>query len=184
MDCTDLWKGRPRIADVGTGTGCIVIVLAVARAEADYTAIDCSPDALALARENAKQLPIQFIDGDLLAGIGDASLDAVVSNPPYIASAAIVKLDPWIRDHEPIGALDGGEAGTEILARLISDAARALKPGGRIFLEIGDDQAVAVRALLRGAGFHRVHVTKDMSGNDRIATGIKGGEGMITLGNV
>ena len=118
-------------------------------------------------------MPISFEQADLLAGTEAESLDAVVSNPPYIASAAIAGLDPCIKNHEPVSALDGGTAGTEIIARLARDAALALKPGGWIFLEIGEDQGKAARAILREAGFHKIHVARDLSGHERIVSAVK-----------
>ncbi|MFH0909737.1 MAG: peptide chain release factor N(5)-glutamine methyltransferase [bacterium] len=174
LDCHDVWHGFPSIADVGTGTGCIVITLAIMHPEGQYLATDISSDAIELARENARRLPITFVQTNLLARTESESLDAVVSNPPYVASATIAGLDPCIRDHEPVSALDGGPSGTEIIARLVPEAARTLKPGGRIFLEIGEDQSKVVRSILRDVGFHKVHVSRDMAGHERIATGVKG----------
>jgi release factor glutamine methyltransferase len=173
LACEELWHGFPRIADVGTGSGCIVISLAIMRTEGQYMATDISADALALARENARRLPISFEQTNLLAGTEGKSLDAVVSNPPYVASAAIAGLDPHIREHEPISALDGGPVGTEIIARLAGEAARVLKPGGRIFLEIGEDQGKAVRAILKAVGFHKINVARDLSGHERIASAVR-----------
>jgi len=173
LACEELWHGFPRIADVGTGSGCIVISLAIMRPEGQYMATDISADALALARENARRLPISFEQTNLLAGAESESLDAVVSNPPYVATATIADLDRCIREHEPVSALDGGPVGTEIIARLAGEAARALKPGGWIFLEIGEDQGKAVRAILRDAGFHKINVARDLSGHERIASAVK-----------
>lgn len=173
LACEELWHGFPRIADVGTGSGCIVVSLAILRPEGQYMATDISAEALALARENARRLPISFEQTNLLAGAEGDSLDAVVSNPPYVASSDIAGLDVCIRDHEPVSALDGGPVGTEIIARLAVEAARALKPGGRIFLEIGEDQGKAARAILKDAGFHKINVARDLSGHERIAVAVR-----------
>ena len=95
----------------------------------------------------------------------------VVSNPPYIASAEVDALPALIREHEPRLALDGGADGLEMLRQLVLDVALALRPGGRLFLEIGDDQGLALRRLLECAGYTQVIVARDFAGHDRYAEG-------------
>lgn len=176
LDHTPLWcRARADLIDVGTGTGCIALTLAAERAAARVLALDISPDALALARENAAALGlgerVEFRPGDLLAGCAAASADAVVSNPPYVRRQDIEGLATEIRAHEPRLALDGGERGTEILDRLAQEAFVVLRAGGRLFLEIGQDQADAVRRRLVACGFVRVEARRDLGGHDRIVTG-------------
>ncbi len=176
----ELWKrSRPLVADVGTGSGCIVISLALAHPEAECLGTDRSAAALELARENAQRLGVEsritFSESDLLEGVLDSSLDAVVSNPPYVSSSELDTLSRDIRDHEPRMALDGGPGGLDVVARLIPQAFRTLKPAGRLYMEIGEDQGSRVRALLEKAGFVSVAVRKDLAGHDRMVSGQKAG---------
>ena len=164
-----------RIADVCTGTGCVGLALANERPNATVTAIDISPDALSLARENAERLgfssTFQCLENNLLEGIDENSFDVVVSNPPYIFSNAWKNLEPCVRDFEPQLALDGGEEGMDLIVPLVEQAARVLKPGGGLFLEIGYDQGLAVFQCLEKAGFENIRVVKDYAGLDRIVSG-------------
>jgi release factor glutamine methyltransferase len=178
LACKDVWLSQtPAIADVGTGTGCIIETLALARPNGKFLAIDASADALALARENAVRLGvdgrIEFMEGDLLTGVQPASLDLVVSNPPYIPTAEIELLQADIRNYEPRLALDGGFDGMSVISKLVPQAFACLKPGGWLFLEIGEDQGKRVKALMKNVGFEEVEVRKDLSGHDRIACGRK-----------
>lgn len=177
LGCRPLWSRRNvRIADVGTGSGCLAIALAVRHAEANVIATDISEAALELARENARRNGvgdrIEFLHGDLLAGLPVACLDAVVSNPPYIARGVLAGLEPTVRDFEPVSALDGGSDGLEIIRRLVVQAFTALKDGGRLWLEIGDEQGSDVDGLMKEAGFQDVHIVRDMYGKNRFAEGI------------
>lgn len=169
-----------RIADVCTGTGCIGLVLAHELLNAQVTAIDISPDALSLARENAQRLGLtdrfQGLENNLLEGLEENSFDAVVSNPPYILSNVWKMLDPCVRDFEPRLALDGGADGLELIRPLTEQSARVLKPGGWLFLEIGYDQGPAVFQCLEDAGFENVRIIKDLASLDRIVTGKKAEE--------
>ncbi|MBI2438357.1 MAG: peptide chain release factor N(5)-glutamine methyltransferase [Lentisphaerae bacterium] len=188
---TTLWQTEaPVIAEVGAGSGCIVISLALERPAGRYLATDTSPAALALARENAARhgvsARIHFIAGDLLSGAtpnttfqhsaecwnvvtaGSMSLDAVVSNPPYVRAADLPALAPTVRDYEPTEALLGGADGLCVIRPLIAQAFPALKPGGTLFLEIGCDQGQAVREIAHSAGFHDIQVHPDLAGKDRI----------------
>lgn len=142
-----------RAVDVGTGSGAIALACLSQHKTARFTATDLSADALAIARGNAVHLGlserIAFQQGDLLEPLSKvAPFDAILSNPPYIPTAEIARLDPGVKDHEPHTALDGGADGLRIVARLIAQAVPLLKPGGRIFLEIGSAQEAPVRALL------------------------------------
>ena len=171
-----IWSAaRPVVVDVGTGTGCIAITLAVERPAARIIGIDSSAEALALARENGAALGlgqrVEWRTGDLLDGLPERSLDAVVSNPPYIASGVIETLAEEVRAHEPRLALDGGPDGLALIRRLVAQAALALRPGGRLWMETGDEQGEAVRGILSGAGFASLETIKDLSGHHRMVAG-------------
>lgn len=173
LACDELWaRPKPGVCDVGTGSGCLAITLALERPGAVLLGSDLSGAALALASENARHLGaesrVRWICADLLDGVEDASLDAVVSNPPYIESGALAMLDRQVRDFEPGMALDGGPDGLRVIRRLIPQAFRTLLPGGRLWLEIGETQAGAVSALAQSAGFRDIAVAKDIAGRDRI----------------
>lgn len=176
---SEAWQSASAVADIGTGTGAIVLALAHAARQAGrkiaFTAVDLSPEALALAQENARALALEeaidFRLGNGAAQLAQGAFDLIASNPPYIASAEVDALAPHIRDHEPRMALDGGEDGLDILRQLALDAALALKPGGRLFLEIGDDQGLSMRRILECAGYTQVTIAQDFAGLDRYAEG-------------
>jgi release factor glutamine methyltransferase len=177
LKCGPLWtRQKPSIVDVGTGSGCIVISLALAKPDALYLALDTSDEALELARANAVAAglgeKIAFTNGEMCDLVEPASLDAIVANLPYIPTAEYEKLPVHIRNHEPRAALDGGPTGRTVIELVVQDAAMALKPGGFLFLEIGEDQATAVTALLEGAGFDAIETVKDLAGRDRVVKGI------------
>ncbi|OQW97979.1 MAG: protein-(glutamine-N5) methyltransferase, release factor-specific [Verrucomicrobia bacterium A1] len=166
-----------RVADVGTGSGCIAISLALERPNAAILATDTSAAALALAESNARALGtagrVRFLCVDLLGGTAPDSLDAVVSNPPYIESPVLAGLDRRVRDFEPRAALDGGPDGLDTIRRLAPAAVAALRPGGHILLEIGETQGPAVRTLLSHAGFAGVRILPDLCRRERFAVGIR-----------
>ncbi|MBU4429758.1 MAG: peptide chain release factor N(5)-glutamine methyltransferase, partial [Verrucomicrobia bacterium] len=173
-----LWNaGDPALADVGTGSGCLAISLALARSKGHYLATDTSAAALALARENAARhgvsARIRFIACDLLSAATPASLAAVVSNPPYIRTTDWARLDRNVRNFEPCAALVGGPDGLTIIRRLMTQALQALKPGGVFFLEIGADQGAAVLELAQAAGFRESQLRPDLAGKDRMVRAVK-----------
>jgi release factor glutamine methyltransferase len=161
----------PLIADVGTGSGAIALSLAQ---EGGFSvlATDESAKALEVAIRNAGaaglEALVEFRQADLLAGVADGSLHLVISNPPYVTSAAMATLAPDIRLFEPVSALDAGPDGLAALRRLLPQAARVLRPGGSVLVEVGDGQAAAVERLAREAGFCLVTVRKELSQKDRI----------------
>lgn len=164
-----------RALDVCTGSGCIAISLAAERPQASVLATDVSPDACALARENAAALGVTdrvtVLQGDLFAPVpADARFALVVSNPPYIASGEIPGLSAEVR-REPHLALDGGRDGLALVRRVIAGARRCLAPGGLLAMEIGETQGAAVRELLQAAGFEDARVEKDLERRDRLAFG-------------
>jgi release factor glutamine methyltransferase len=161
--------------DVCTGSGCIAISLAAERPQATVLATDLSPDACALARENAQALGVAdrvtVLHGDLYAPLpSEARFDVVVSNPPYIASGEIPTLSAEVR-REPHLALDGGPDGLVLIRKVIEGARRVLKPGGLLAMEIGETQGAALKALLQAAGFEDARVEKDLERRDRLAFG-------------
>ena len=180
LACAPLWaRPKPAVADIGTGSGCIAITLALEKPHGLYIAVDVSDDALSLARENAARYgldkAIAFANAELPDLIDGGELDALVANLPYIATSEWEKLPAHIRDHEPRAALDGGPTGLTVIEAVAQDASMALKPGGFIFLEIGFDQGEAVRNLLQGVGFEDVQVHPDLAGKDRVVTGTLAG---------
>ena len=168
-------KNELTIIDLCTGSGCIAIALAVAH-PADYTAIDLSADALALAKENAAfncvDQCIQFKQNDLLAGIAPESADLIISNPPYISTRVCATLDSNVRHFEPNLALDGGDDGLDLIRTLIPQVAQTLKPGGAFFIEYGYDQAEAVRKLAE-PHFSQMTQKCDLAGRDRMLIAIR-----------
>jgi release factor glutamine methyltransferase len=169
-------RDSARIADLGTGSGCIAIALSVARAAWRVVAVDASPDALSIARANAKALDvsdrIDFVRSDF--GAPDpawrGTFDAVVSNPPYIAEAEWRGLAPEVRDHEPKLALVPGPDGNEAYAAIAPAAFDMLRPGGLLALELGYTSEAAVRGIVSGAGFSDIAVRPDMQGIPRVLT--------------
>ena len=159
--------------DLCTGSGCIGISLA-ALSGMDVTLSDISEKALTVARENADRLAPQcrVVKSDLFENIPE-TFDVIVSNPPYIRDGVIETLDPEVRVFEPWTALSGGTDGLEIYRRIAAEAPEHLAKGGRLYLEIGFDQAEDVSRLLEENGFSDVKVTKDYCGNDRVVSAIK-----------
>ncbi len=158
------------IVDVGTGSGCIAITLALEAARGRVTATDISEAAIAIARANADALgapAITWRHADLLEG--DAGpIDIIVSNPPYVPSRDAAGLSRDVRDHEPALALFAGPDGLDVVRRLIPQAARVLAADGTLFLEVGAGQWPAVTDLLGGAGFGEVVWHADLQGIARV----------------
>ncbi|MGH9870365.1 MAG: peptide chain release factor N(5)-glutamine methyltransferase [Candidatus Polarisedimenticolia bacterium] len=174
-----------RVLDVGTGSGAIAIALAVERPRAWVTAIDLSPEALAIARANARRHGVSgrvaFARMDLASGLAlphpGLGLDLVAANPPYIALSEREDLMPEVRDHEPSAALFGGPTGMDIVERLIPEASRLLRPGGWLVLECAAPRAHAVADLLRSGGvWHDVALHDDLSGLPRVAAARRAGD--------
>jgi release factor glutamine methyltransferase len=170
---------RPRILDVGTGSGCIAVTLALELPAASVVATDVSDGALRMARRNAIRLGavgVRFLRCDLLSAIPRQGLEMVIANPPYIPSSEIDGLMPEIRDHEPRTALDGGEDGLRFHRRLVAQASGALVPGGRLLLETAMGQACSVRAMVAERGYTDVEITKDLAGIGRVVGAIWPGD--------
>lgn len=171
----------PRVLDVGTGSGCIAISLAVNCPNAEITAIDLSESALDIARQNAEKHEvssrIRFLQGDLFAPLGaDKPFDLIASNPPYIASAEIETLSADVRLHEPRSALDGGPDGLDVIRRLVAAAPQHLVPQGKLLIEISGEQADAVTQLLAANGhYDDIAVLKDLAKQPRVVRAARKG---------
>lgn len=168
---------RLRIADVGTGSGAIALALSTHLRDAQILALDLSPAALEVARANATRLEltsrIRFLESDLLGalGPGDLPLDAVVSNPPYVADADAPTLQLEVRDHEPALALFAGADGLAVYRRLIPQAHAALRPGGLLAMEFGFGQRDALAVLL--SQWANVRFVDDYAAIPRVALAIR-----------
>ena len=164
-----------RCVDVGTGSGVIALTLAAERPEAALQAVDRSPNALTLARENAAKLGlterVRFLQGDLLAPC-DGPFHLVAANLPYVPSGDIAGLSREVR-HDPMMALDGGPAGLDLVARCVQEAHAKLAPGGRLALEIGHGQAQSVRDLLTAAGYGSVEIVADFQEHERFVFAVR-----------
>lgn len=160
------------VLDLCTGSGCIGISIRSFCQKTQVTAADISEDALQVARRNAKenQVPVEFIRSDLFEKIS-GSYDMIVSNPPYIPSRVIETLMPEVRDHEPMGALDGKEDGLYFYRRITEESVAHLNAGGYLLYEIGYDQGEAVSGYMRENGFHEIEVIRDLAGLDRVVRG-------------
>jgi len=159
-----------RIADIGTGSGCIALALAKELPAAEIHATDISPAALEVAAANASrhqlESRIHFRQGDLLEGLS-GSFDFIVSNPPYVGESEEDQVQLEVRKFEPRSAVFAGPIGTEIIARLIPQARAALKPGGWLVFEISATIAEATKYLL--SDWHEVAITPDLQSIPRIA---------------
>ena len=167
------YNARWQIADLGTGSGAIAIVIARERPQCELTATDNSAAALAVARENATALGvnnISFVAGSWGQPLKLRQFDVILSNPPYIRTD-----DPHMLrgdlPAEPIQALVSGSDGLDAIRRIIKDSATSLKPNGWLLLEHGYDQAAEVSALIQHADFNEIFTQKDYGGNSRVTGG-------------
>jgi release factor glutamine methyltransferase len=161
---------RPRILDVGTGSGAIAITLALELPDAEVAATDRSPDAILVAAANARRLEarVDFRCGDLCSPFVDRRFDVVVSNPPYVPSAEIDMLAPEVRDHEPRIALDGGTDGLDCYRRLAVTVPEVMAGRGTLLVEIGAGKCGAVSSIFAAAGFAVTSISRDLAGIERV----------------
>jgi len=161
---------RPRVLDVGTGSGAIALAIADEAPGTRVTAMDASQDALDVARENSSRtgLTVEVVHGDLFDGLPDGPWDLVVSNPPYVRPHEIDALEPEVRDWEPRAALVG-EGATEAVARA---AVSVLRSGGALVLETADGDNGRVADLLHRLGYVELETTSDLAGRDRAVEGV------------
>jgi release factor glutamine methyltransferase len=167
---------RLRVADVGTGSGCIACALSAARRDLEVVGIDLSPAASQVAHANARALavPVRVVVADLMAPLRAESLDAIVANPPYVTDAQTPTLAPEVALHEPRLALAGGPDGLAVVMRVVDEAPRVLRRGGAVVMETGGAAHVdAVAARLRTDGFVDVAGRADLTGITRFVAGRK-----------
>ena len=165
------------LVDVGTGSGCLAVTLASIVPGMQIFALDCSEEAVAVAKDNARRHAVSdtitWMVGDLLSPLSKANLggrvDAILSNPPYIADAVWASLEPEVRDFEPRLALAAGPKGTEFHERLLRDAREFLVPGGLLVMELGQGQDTLVRqAAQQISGYTGIQTVKDDAGIERV----------------
>ena len=165
-----------KIIDVGTGSGAVVVALAVNRPGHLYFASDISPASISIASINAcrnhVEKDIRFLVAELFSPLdpGDRKFDIVVSNPPYIPSDQIAGLAPEVCQYEPLRALDGGRDGLDIIKRIVKDAPAYLKKNGFLMIEIGFDQKNQMKQIVLADGrYADLRFVRDYAGHDRIA---------------
>jgi release factor glutamine methyltransferase len=161
------------VLDIGTGSGCIALTLALERPRWRVCAVDISPGALAVAEANRVRLGadnVELLPGDLFEAVAERRFDLIASNPPYVA-AGDEHLSRGDVRFEPDTALVAGSDGLELIARIVGQAPARLHPGGWLVLEHGHDQAGRVRSILEGCGFEQVHSVKDLAGIERVSCG-------------
>lgn len=174
------WAGKrdgaaPRgaAADIGTGTGCIALALAWEGGFSGVCAVERSAGALSLARENVAlvkpPVPVEVLEGDLLAPLLERRFRVIVSNPPYLTEAEYEALDPAVRAYEPREALVSGADGLDVTRALLAGSAALLEPGGLLALEIDERRGDQVRALAHDFGWRRIGIHDDLFGRPRYA---------------
>lgn len=168
----DLQSGM-RFLDLCTGSGCILLSLLLGCPGALGVGADISLEALKVAKRNKELLGQEalLLESDLFEQI-EGTFDVIVSNPPYIRSEEISSLMEEVRIYEPLSALDGHEDGLYFYQRIAKESPSYLKPGGRLYLEIGYDQGISVPELLEEQGFCQIEVKKDLAGLDRVVKGM------------
>ena len=162
------WRDGMRVLDVGCGSGVLGLTIAAEQPLAVVVMADISADALDLARENAARLGLDrvaFVQSDLFEAV-EGEYDLIIANLPYVPLAEKETLSREVR-HDPEAALFGGEDGMDIIRRFVPDAARRLRPGGTVAMEIGHGQASQTVALLESCGLAGVRVLRDLSGTER-----------------
>lgn len=168
---------KGRVLDLCCGSGCIACAVASELPAARVVAADISLPALDIARKNIKdnKLASRIItihaDAKTWPPMSIGSFDIIASNPPYIASEEILTLDSSVRDHEPLGALDGGTDGLDFYRAIIKYWTITLRPNGMMMFEVGEGQADAVKKMLLGAGYVAVQTVKDTLGVERVVIG-------------
>ena len=163
-------KAAPRVLDLGTGSGCIAVTVALECPGAEVWACDVSEGALRVARENAGDSGVRFFQSSWFESVpaGAGPFDLILSNPPYVAASS-----PYLRDlgYEPRSALVSGVDGLDDLRVIAAGAPLRLRSGGWIAVEHGFDQGEACRTLFSSAGFSSVRTLRDLGGNDRVTLG-------------
>ena len=165
-------RDAPRLLDIGTGSGCLAVTLAVELPQARVIGTDISEAAIAVARENARRFGTadrtEWRAGDLLAG-ADGVFDVIASNPPYVPERERPSLEPEVVKYEPGGALFAGAEGLDAIERLVPAAAAALSPDGWLVMEIGYGQADAVARIVAASGLRLAALLPDLRSIPRVA---------------
>ncbi|HUR95594.1 MAG TPA: peptide chain release factor N(5)-glutamine methyltransferase [Gemmatimonadales bacterium] len=158
-----------RVADVGTGSGCIALSLATEGSYDAVVGVDCSTDALNLAAENRalSGARVALVRGDLCQPLRGGSFDAVVSNPPYLTAGEYAALDPAVREWEPRGALEAGDDGLDAIARLLDVGMAVVRPGGWLALEVDCARAAVCASRAGASGWTDVAIHQDLFGRER-----------------
>jgi release factor glutamine methyltransferase len=168
-------EAAPVIADIGTGSGAIACALARSLPTLRVLAVERSIPALAIAALNVRELGlsrrVKLVAGDLLEAFRPSCLDLVVANPPYLPTAVVGSLPPEVSAFEPRQALDGGPDGMAVLRRIVAGAPCALRPGGCLMMEIGEEQAGPLASLLAAEGFSGIQARRDLAGRERYIAG-------------
>jgi release factor glutamine methyltransferase len=162
---------RPRLLDIGTGSGCLAVTLALERLDARIVATDSSAEALGWARVNIGRFGVEsrvVLTHASAAGPVDGPFDLVVSNPPYVREIDRADLQPEVRLHEPAAALFAGADGLDVVRAIVPEAWAALRPGGTLAMEIGAGQDGDATAIVRQAGFVEVRTRRDLQGIARV----------------
>lgn len=158
-----------RVLDIGTGSGCVALTIAMERPDCAVVALDVSADAAEIARQNAAKLgvmSVEFVFGDLFETLAARRFDLIVTNPPYVSPSD--ELPPEVFEFEPPQALFSGPTGLEFFERLALEAPSHLVPGGVLLTEIGDGQAERVSGLFDEKGWNKVVRQRDLSGTVRV----------------
>ena len=166
-------KPGMKVLDMCTGSGCILISLLNFCRGIQGMGVDISENALEVARENAHKIGVEaiFCQSDLFDKV-EGKYDVIVSNPPYIPTTIIQELEEEVKLHDPICALDGKEDGLYFYRKIIAESKQYLKLNGWLYFEIGHDQALSVQQLMEEAGFQSITVKKDLTGLDRVISGV------------
>lgn len=164
----------PRLLDLGTGTGCLLISLLCELPFATGVGVDISPEALQCANQNAERLGVgeraSFVCGSWLAPL-EGEVDLIIANPPYIRTKDISGLQPEVAQYDPVLALDGGDEGLAPYRAIMAEAGKVLRPGGSLLFEIGAGQSEDVRRIMQAAGVIESYLYQDLAGINRVVQG-------------
>ena len=166
-------RTTPRVLDIGTGSGCIAISVALECPEAQIVAWDISEEALRVAEVNNETLgaSVEFAQCDarkVLASYSGPKFDVILSNPPYVSRSELPSLSPSVKNYEPALALFGDDDGLAFYALYANSLKQCLNPNGTVHMEIGATQSASVAELFQNAGWRKISIDKDLSGNDRL----------------
>ncbi len=167
------------VADLGAGSGCLLAAILMSRSKASGVGVEADADAASLALENIKRHGLEARASIAVMSWSDwtgwNTADLIISNPPYIRHDVVATLEPEVRLHDPLAALDGGEDGLDAYREIVALARSRMRPKAALVLEIGFDQKDDVTRLLRTAGFSEVGSARDLGGNDRVVWAIQPG---------